>query len=132
MSSQNLRHSQNRKKKKKKKNSFGISVFCYENKEKRPIYVSKKKCWEDKHADLLLIGEGEKKHYVLIKDFNTFMYDHTLHRGRKLFCPYCLHAFVTEEIVKRHIQDCFKINGKQRTKSLRNVNMLNSMILKEK
>ena len=43
----------------KKKNSIGISVFGYENKEKYPIYVSKK-CCEEKHIDLLLIGEGEK------------------------------------------------------------------------
>ena len=42
------------------------------------------------------------------------MYDHSLHRGRKHFCRYCLHAFITDEILKHHIQDCFKINGKQR------------------
>ena len=42
------------------------------------------------------------------------MYDHTIHRGRKHFCCYCLEAFSTEEILKRHIKDCFKINGKQR------------------
>ena len=29
------------------------------------------------------MGEKGKRHYVFIKDFNTFMYDHTLHRGRK-------------------------------------------------
>ena len=95
-----------------KKNSIGISVFSYENKEKHPIYVSQQ-CCEEKHVDLLLIGEGEK-HYVFIKDFNTFMYDHSLHRGRKHFC--CLHDFNTEEILKRHIKDCFKINGKQTIK----------------
>ena len=33
---------------------------------------------KDKHVDLLLIGKGEKNHYVLIKRFNTFMYYHTL------------------------------------------------------
>ena len=59
-----------------------ISVFRYENKAKYPIYLSKK-CCEDKDVDLLLIGEGEKKHYVFNKDCNTFMYDHTLHRGKK-------------------------------------------------
>ena len=42
-----------------KKNSIGISVFGYENKEKYPIYVSKK-CCEEKHVDLLLTGEGER------------------------------------------------------------------------
>ena len=42
------------------------------------------------------------------------MYDHLLHSGRKHFCRYCLHAFITEEILKRHIKDCFKINDKQK------------------
>ena len=50
-----------------------MSIFGHENKVKYPIYVSKK-CCEGKYVDLLLIAEGEKKHYVLIKDFNTFMY----------------------------------------------------------
>ena len=58
-----------------KKNFIGINVF---GNEKHPIYVSKK-CWEKKHVDLLLIGEEGKGHYVLIKDCNTFMYDHKLH-----------------------------------------------------
>ena len=39
-----------------------------------------------KHVDLLIIGKGEKEYYVLIKDFNTLMYDYVLHRGRKHFC----------------------------------------------
>ena len=74
-----------------------------------------KKCCEEKHVDLLLIGEGEKK-YGLINDFSRFMNDHSLHRGKKHFCPYCVHAFITKEVVKRHIKDCFKINGKQTVK----------------
>ena len=60
----------------KKKNSIGISVFDYENKEKHPIYISKK-CCDEKHVDLLLIGDEGKRHDVLIKDFNTFTYDNT-------------------------------------------------------
>ena len=42
------------------------------------------------------------------------MYDHALHRGRKHFYHYCLPTLSTKEILKRHIKDCFKINGKQR------------------
>ena len=45
----------------KKRIPSGLVFLGYENKEKHPIYVSKKYC-EDKHVDLLLIGEGEKKH----------------------------------------------------------------------
>ena len=53
----------------KKKDYMGISAFGHQDKEKHPIYVSKKYCGE-KHVDLLLIGEGGKRHYVLIKYFN--------------------------------------------------------------
>ena len=28
---------------------------------------------EDKHVDTLLLDEGEKNHYVFIKDFNAFI-----------------------------------------------------------
>ena len=37
-----------------KKNFISISVFGYENKVK---YLCIKKCYEDKHVDLLLIGK---------------------------------------------------------------------------
>ena len=63
-----------------------------------------------------MIAEGEIKHYVFIKGFNIFMYDHSLHRGKKHFCRYCLHAFIPEEILKCHIKYCFKINSKQTIK----------------
>ena len=59
-----------------------------------------------------MIGEGEKKHYVFTKDFNTFMCDHTLHRGREHFYCYYLQAFRTAEKLKCQIKDCFKINAK--------------------
>ena len=41
------------------------------------------------------------------------MHDDSLHCGRKHFSHYCLHAFTTGQISKRHIKYCFKINGKQ-------------------
>ena len=44
------------------------------------------------------------------------MYNHSLHRGKKHFCRYCLHDFITEEILKRHIKGCFKINRKEKSK----------------
>ena len=43
-----------------------MSVFGYENNVKCPIHISKKLC-EDKHVDLLLIGEECKRYYVLSK-----------------------------------------------------------------
>ena len=69
----------------------------------------REKCWS------ILIGEEGKRHYVLMKDFNTFMYHHTLHHEKKIFfCSYCLQDFSTKEISNRLIKDCFKNNNKQR------------------
>ena len=69
-----------------------------------------KKCCEDNHVDWFLIGEKEKKHYVLFKDFNKVMYDYTLDRGWKHFCLYCLQASRTADALKCHIKYCFNIN----------------------
>ena len=57
----------------KKQNSIRINVFGYENGQPFPIHISKE-TFEDQ-MNLLLIIKDEKKHYVLIKDFNAFMYN---------------------------------------------------------
>ena len=59
---------------------------------------------------MLLTREECKRHYVIIKDFYTSKYVYKLH-----FCRHCLQAFSTEEILKRQMKDCFKINDNQRT-----------------
>ena len=84
-----------------------------------------------------MLGEEGRRRYVLIKDFNTFMYDYRLHLGGKQFCYYSLQVFSTEEILKRHIKDvilkiALKLMVNKLLKSLRKVNMLKSKILKEK
>ena len=58
----------------------------------------------------LSLGEEGKRHYVLVKDLSTFMCDHILHRGKRHFC---LQTYSTEKRLKIHINDCFKISGKQ-------------------
>ena len=90
-----------------------------------------KLCCQEKRVDSLLIGEEGKRHCVLIKDCNTFMYDDTFLLA-KHFCCYCFQAFRTEEILKSHIKDCFKIKGKQRAIRPKKVNMLSLKIMKAK
>ena len=60
------------------------------------------------------------------------MYDDTLNRRKKHFCRYCLQAFSTDEILKIHIKDCFKNNGKQKVIMHKKLNMLDLKIMKEK
>ena len=94
-----------------KQNNIRINVFGYEDKQPYPIHISKEK-FEDQ-MNLLLITEDEKKHYVLIKDFNKFMYRQSKHKSRKNFCMYCLQCFSSEEILKNHTKNCLTINGMQ-------------------
>ena len=49
-----------------------------------------------------------------------------LHCVRKHFLQYCLPTFRTAEILKYHIKDCFRTNGKQRIKMPKKVNKLDS------
>ena len=84
-----------------KKNCNSNSVFGYENKKK--ISNLRVKNIFKRHVRLLLIRQEGKRQYVLIKGFNTFIYNHTLHRTRKHFCRYCLQAFSTAEMLKSHV-----------------------------
>ena len=54
------------------------------------------------------------------------MYDHTLHRGKNHVCCYCLQVFSTEEILKSHIMDRLKVNGKQMIQILKEGEYVNS------
>ena len=97
-----------------KQNSINVNVFGYELKQPYPIYVSKEK-YQD-HMELLLITKGENKHYVLMKDFNKFMYNQTKHKERKHFCMHCLQGFSREDVLTEHIPNCIAINGEQAIK----------------
>ena len=94
-----------------KQNSIRINVFGYENGQPFPIHISKE-TFEDQ-MNLLLITKDEKKHYVLIKDFNTFMYNQSKHKERKHFCMYCLQCFSSGRILANHVNNCLTINGAQ-------------------
>ena len=94
-----------------KQNNISINLFGYEEKQNFPIYISKEK--HQVHMELLLIIEGENKHYVLIKDFNKFMFNQTKHERRKHFCMYCLQCFSREDVLTEHKNNCISINGQQ-------------------
>ena len=97
-----------------KQNEININVFGYEEKQKYPIYVTKEK-YKD-NMNLLLITENENKHYVLIKDFNKFMYNQTKHREKKHFCMHCLQCFSSERVLTDHKENCIQVNGTQAIK----------------
>ena len=64
----------------------------------------------------LKIFENLKKSYTLIRHFNIFMDNHTLHGGRRNFSNYQLQAFSTAEILKSFVNYGFKTNDTQMIK----------------
>ena len=97
-----------------KQNNIRINLFGYEEKHKFPIYISQEK-FQD-HLELLLINKDKKNHYVLVKNFNKFMFDQTKHNCKKHFCMYCLQCFSREDVLAEHVKNCLSINGKQAIK----------------
>ena len=94
-----------------KQNSIRINAFGYEDGQPFPINISKE-TFKDQ-MNLLLITKDEKKHYVLIKDFNAFMYNQSKHKERKHFCMYCLQCFSSERVLANHVNNCLTINDAQ-------------------
>ena len=97
-----------------KQNEININVFGYENKQPYPIFVSKEKY--DRQMNLLLITENNNKHYMLIKDFNRFMFNQTKYEGIKHFCMHCLQCFSSERVLNNHKDNCIQVNGTQAVK----------------
>ena len=106
------------------KNNIRINVFGYENNQ-----LFSKENFED-HMELLLItGETVRSqgsfsypdpkigeflsHYVLIKDFNKFMFSQTKHKERKHLCMHCLQCFSSERVLNDHKENCITLNGTQ-------------------
>ena len=92
-------------------NNIRINVFGYEKGQPFPIHISKEEF--KNQMNLLLITKNEKKHYALMKNFNSFMYNQSKHEERKHFCMHCLQCFSSERILANHVKNCLKINGNQ-------------------
>ena len=63
--------------------------------------------------DLLHIIDGDKLHYVYIKDFNRFMFNKTKNKNKKYFCKSCLQCFSSKNVLMGHKEDCLNIDGAQ-------------------
>ena len=84
-----------------KKKTVLTLVFLVIKMRKKIQFINQKNNFK-KHVDLLLIENEDKLHYILMKNFNRFMYNKTLHHGRKRFFRYCLKYFSSAEILQRH------------------------------
>ena len=83
-------------------NMVNVNVFGWKNSSAFPIYISKEK--HKKAINLLFY----KNRYVLINNFNKFIY-----KDKKHFCMYCLRCFCSISILEKHKKNYIIVNGKQ-------------------
>ena len=87
-----------------KKNKLSINVFAWEEKELVPLHVSKER--GVKPINLLIISEGDKRHYCLIRNFSRLANYRTKHDGKEYFCFNCIHACYSQERLDKHLEYC--------------------------
>ena len=67
------------------------------------------------HVNLLLLTDGAKRHYVLIKSLSRLIAPRSAHRSQCCPCIYCLHVFYRADLLADHVPHC-KPHGAQRIK----------------
>ncbi|XP_066933765.1 uncharacterized protein [Clytia hemisphaerica] len=84
---------------------YSVNVFGYDDKKVFPLRIADS--IKDKHVNLLLITNKDNHHYVLISDFSRLIRSQVTKRvSKEYFCYFCLHGFVKEETLKKHIPYC--------------------------
>ena len=90
-----------------KLNEISINVYGYEKLNGvYPLKISNAQHYSH-HVNLLLISEGEKKHYCLIKSMSRLLASQvTTKKAKKFFCPRCLNAFGRQDLLDKHLELC--------------------------
>jgi len=94
-----------------KMNNISVNVFGLEKKEVYPLKITESRY--TRHVNLLLISNGDKRHYCLIKHLNRLLGSRTKHKAQTFFCNYCLHGYSSEVLLHKHLPDC-KPHGPQK------------------
>ena len=84
---------------------ISVNVFTYEDKDILPLRITTHS-ERLHHVNLLLLKQGQKCHYCLIKDLDRFLSRTKTHVGRSYYCPYCLHGFIREQLRNDHLSYC--------------------------
>ena len=88
----------------KSRNQISINVLAIED---RQIYICRKGGNYECMANLMLITENNRKHYVAIKSLSRLLSkQNNKHKERQYFCMNCLQGFKEEKSRNEHIGYC--------------------------
>ena len=87
---------------------ISINVFGFEDRVVYPLRLSKRS-EREQTINLLLISDGEKQHYCLIKSLSRLLSSQiSSHKESNSFCLNCLNHFPKGEKLKIHEEYCLK------------------------
>ena len=89
-----------------RQNNMSIHVFSYEAKMVVPLRLAK--VAGERHVNLLLLKEGDKQHYCLIRNFSRLMSHTTKNSRARFFCFNCLHGFTRQDLLDNHRPVCIQ------------------------
>ena len=90
----------------KQKTTFALMCFVM-----KTIYISNEKF--ENSTDILLAVDGDKSHYVYIRDFNRFMFHKSKNKNKKYFCRSSLQCFSSKNLLTeyKYKEVYWSING---------------------
>ena len=84
--------------------TISVNVFGYEN-SVYPLRISEHE--RENQVDLLLISDGDKQHYCLIKNLSRLLSSQVTKHGHVMhFCRRCLNPFNSEDSLNKHKESC--------------------------
>ena len=93
--------------------SVSVNVFAFDGKTGvYPIFATshRDRCH---HVNLLMLNEGEKRHYTWIRNMSRLLHRPGDCNGKKFYCNYCMHGFSYQQAFDNHIEDC-RLHGAQK------------------
>ena len=86
------------------RNSIGVNVLALNG---RTPYICRKGGDYDRTVNLMILEDGEKKHYVAIKSLESLLsMQNSKHKESQYFCNNCLQGFKTSESRDNHYEYC--------------------------
>ena len=80
-----------------------MNVYGYSEGKVFPLHITKKRA---QHVNLLLISQGDKRHFVTITNISRLLSHRTKHKCAMYYCKYCLHGFKNVEHRDEHEPRC--------------------------
>ena len=71
-------------------------------------YKSKNNLTQEKQIILLMISDGQKYHYLVVKNLSRLLRGITFNHKEAFYCLNCFHSYRTENKLKAHKKNMWK------------------------